>query len=83
MGDDELSCLDLYSTYVSLPTFIRGKVHSRSGSAEGIKRQNARLVAFDERGTWGLHRALAAVPTCFHNQCGRIEHDDQCGNCRE
>ena len=54
MGDDELSCVDLYSTYVSLPTFIRGKVHSGSGSAEGIRRQNARLVTFDEKGTWGL-----------------------------
>ena len=54
MGDDELSCLDLYSTYVSLPTFIRGKVHSKSGTAEGIKRANARVLTHNERGTWGL-----------------------------
>ena len=54
MGDDELSCLDLYSTYVSLPTFIRGKVHSRSGTAEGIRRQNAKMLTFHERGKWGL-----------------------------
>lgn len=57
MGDDKVSCHDLYSTYVSLPVFIKTRVRSRSGTAPGVNRQNAKMLRRAEIGSWALEAA--------------------------
>ena len=54
VGNTKVSCYDLYRTYLSLPAFIRTRVHSRPHAPQAQHVRNAKRLRFIEHGKWGL-----------------------------
>ena len=54
VGNDRVSCYDLYRTYIGMPVFFRTRAHPRSNAPEAQQRMNANMLRFNEHGRWGL-----------------------------
>ena len=56
-GSRVCTCFDIYRTFVHLPIFVYKKIHSSSGSEQGLQRRAAKLLRHAETGKFGLPKS--------------------------